>query len=373
MPTTRSALLCSSDARGGICRHVAELTRRVHASGWETRVAAPEGTLSRLSSFGLPDEVATTHLARPFPGLAALIWDAVQVRSLATRVGIIHCHGYRSGVSGVFSGRRPVVVTAHNQFPIRGSTLILAALRKADAVVAVSSAIAAELIAAGVSEQKVIVIPNGITMGPLTKDSQRLTIRHQLVSSLGETDMSQEKQAVLILGIGRLSPEKGFDILIQAFHVVRSHSPKAVLTIIGDGPQRRALEAAAGSYEQSGILFLGEAPDARSLIPAADLVVIPSLQEGQSRVALESLAAGVRVVAANVGGLPEMIIPGQTGWLSPPADPGSLALMMLEAINSEPDCYALRGRQWLAERFDEDRCWINVLAVYERLLYNRVT
>ena len=130
----------------------------------------------------------------------------------------------------------------------------------------------------------------------------------------------------IILAAGRLSPEKGFHVLVEAAAAILGEHAAARIVVFGDGPERPTLErrvAAAGVGDR--LRFPGFRDDLDGLLPWADVVVLPSLTEGLSNVALEAAAAGVPVVATAVGGTPEVVVNGQTGFLVPPSDPVSLA------------------------------------------------
>ncbi|MGC4044993.1 MAG: glycosyltransferase [Armatimonas sp.] len=125
-----------------------------------------------------------------------------------------------------------------------------------------------------------------------------------------------------VLSIARLSPEKGIDVLLKAAQAL----PDIAFLIAGDGPERTALEASA----LPNVTFLGFRKDIPELLAQATLVAVPSRQEGLGLAAVEALAAGVPVIASNVGGLSEVVVPNKTGLLVPPDDPAALT----EALRS---------------------------------------
>lgn len=129
-----------------------------------------------------------------------------------------------------------------------------------------------------------------------------------------------------ILGMGRLVPQKGFDVLIRAF--AQANVTNCDLLLAGDGPERAALETVAcENGVQDRVCFLGRAdrPTAVSLFQGCDFFVVPSRQEPQGIVNLEAMAAGKAVIASRVGGIPEVVQDGQTGLLVPGEDVEALA------------------------------------------------
>src|SRR5207244_4478612 len=118
---------------------------------------------------------------------------------------------------------------------------------------------------------------------------------------------------------GRLSPEKGFDVLVDAIALVRDHNPDVAFAIFGDGPCRPDLQQQISSLGLTGAVALaGFRLDLDQYLPHLDLLVLPSHTEGLPNVVLEACAAGVPVVATAVGGTPEVIEDGASGFLVPP-------------------------------------------------------
>jgi glycosyltransferase involved in cell wall biosynthesis len=127
---------------------------------------------------------------------------------------------------------------------------------------------------------------------------------------------------------------------------------------VGEGPLRAGLESQACSLGLAGrITFTGRREDARSIIAAADLLVLSSLEEGMPNVIIEALAAGVPQVATAVGGTPETLEEGGTGFLVPPGDPVMLSARILKILGDGElrDRMARRSRALFQERFGVER------------------
>ena len=129
-----------------------------------------------------------------------------------------------------------------------------------------------------------------------------------------------------LLAAGRLSPEKGFDVLIEAMRVVVGHGLDVRLDIVGSGPERRALAALAGPLGDR-VRLVPALPHAELMRRLDDVhaLVAPSRREGLGMVALEAFTRGRPVVASRVGGLAESVVDGVDGFLVPPEDPLALA------------------------------------------------
>jgi len=149
---------------------------------------------------------------------------------------------------------------------------------------------------------------------------------------------------------------------------------RAVLVLVGDGPEREGVEKLAGALGLGPyVTFLGEQLHLGGLFAQADLFVLPSEQESFGLAALEALASGVPVVASDVGGLPEVVRDGETGLLVPPHDPRALAVAVLELLRDEPRRAAM-GRAARADataRFRPGPVLDRFEALYRELLERR--
>jgi glycosyltransferase involved in cell wall biosynthesis len=159
-----------------------------------------------------------------------------------------------------------------------------------------------------------------------------------------------------VLYAGRLSYEKGVDVLVQA--VARLGSAR--LEVAGDGPERPALEALAAAVAPGRVRFLGQVPKPRllELMRAAAVVALPSrCHENQPMAVLEAFASGVPVVASSLGGLPELVEPGLLGDITPPDDPAALAAPLARLLDDPRRAQAMgrAARATAEERFAPER------------------
>lgn len=197
------------------------------------------------------------------------------------------------------------ITTVHNpgvELDYLKTTLWRAALRRFDRVVAVGAHVRSRLSPA---LPCTIVNPSLIELATPAWERQR-----------ARAALGVPADVPLVLGVGRLSHVKGFDLLDPARCVLRT--PGAILRVIGEGPERPALEALH-------IPLAGSRNEAAELLAAADVVVCPSRSEGFPQVPLQAMAASVPVVATRVGGTPEVVVHESTGILVPPEDPAALA------------------------------------------------
>jgi len=186
--------------------------------------------------------------------------------------------------------------------------------QQADAFVSISRAITDELLAAGYDPGRIHALPNGVPV-PETPWSRRLNWR----------------EAPRAVFVGRLAPEKGLDTLIDAWPAVRAHHPRAVLTLVGEGPVRPLLEEQIRRLGlDDAVLLPGSSDDPGSQLREADLFVLPSREEGMSIALLEAMALGIPLVASSIPGNRRLVPDFVRGRLALPDDPAVLSRAILE-------------------------------------------
>jgi glycosyltransferase involved in cell wall biosynthesis len=159
----------------------------------------------------------------------------------------------------------------------------------------------------------------------------------------------------LVIGAaGRLSPEKGFDVLVAAAANIAKNNPSAGFVLFGDGPLQETLERqimADGLVDR--FILAGFRPDLDRFLPNLDMLVQSSLTEGLPNVLLEACAAGIPVVATAVGGTPEIIEDGLNGSLVPPGEPAALAERISALLSSAQarSRMGAAGRQLVQRQF----------------------
>jgi glycosyltransferase involved in cell wall biosynthesis len=213
-------------------------------------------------------------------------------------------------------------------------------------------------------------------------DTQVTCIHNGIVNDLSaQTDMSGTTRdqigiaepAFVVGSVGRLSPVKGIEYLLQAVSLLVHErgmlSIQAV--IVGGGPLQRSLETLAQNLAISGhVRFLGERHDVPSLLRLFDVFAMPSLHEGIPMALLEAMRAGCPVVASAVGGIPEVIRDGDDGMLVPARDPSALAhaIGTLQASALTRARFSEAGRARVAAEFDAGRMAIRTKEFYLNLL-----
>lgn len=216
----------------------------------------------------------------------------------------------------------------------------------------------------GVPESKVRIIRSGFDLNSITCQNVETNIRNEL-------GLNEDTRVILMAG--RLRPVKGIDYGIRAFTKLVEDVPNAHLIIAGDGEERENLEGLARSlsvHEKS--TFLGVRSDLPGLLRESDAFLLPSLNEGFPRVAVEALAIGCPVVATNVGGTPEIVIDGQTGILVESKNSGQMADGLSNLLNDRALTRGLvESGKKLAGEFAIERYVDSLNGLYTDLLDSR--
>jgi glycosyltransferase involved in cell wall biosynthesis len=273
------------------------------------------------------------RLAGNYPAVAGAIKE-IAGHLKRVRAGVVCCHGYKADLLGLAASRLvgiPAISISHGwtsaTWKVRLNEMAdRFCLRWMEHVVAVSGAQAGKIYLAGIASDRVTVIHNAVDGSRFTTPTKEG--RHRLQAFF------QSPRREILLAIGRLSPEKGFADLIQAASILKRSHPLLGLLIVGDGPERERL---ARQISMSGlkenVVLAGFRDDVEQILPNADLLAISSHTEGLPTVVLEAFSANVPVVATRVGGIPEIVEHGISGYLVPPSDPPAMAARVSQMLD----------------------------------------
>jgi glycosyltransferase involved in cell wall biosynthesis len=229
--------------------------------------------------------------------------------------------------------------------------------------IAISHAVKRTLLLLGVPEEDISVVYSGIDVSRYSRcDAEKAS---RIAREIGITSGS-----FVVGAIGSLVPCKGHAVLIEAAATVVRSQANLVCLIVGEGPDRPHLESLVRANSLQGkVILVGQRREIPEFLSMMDLLVMPSLEEGLGLALLEAMAAGVPVIASNVGGMSEVVVHGETGVLVPPAQPQALAESLL-ALARDPkhrSVLAANARTRLNERFSRDSMVEGTLAVYRSL------
>lgn len=279
----------------------------------------------------------------------AYLRERAQVAALCERFrpDVLHTHGFRPDVVDAGVARRlgiPRVTTLHGTTGESLRTRIYEwvqsrAVRRFEAVIAVSRPLGLRLERAGIPAARLHVVPNAWS-----------STTHPLERDLARQELGCDADEFALGWVGRLSHEKGADVMIDAMGELRDLPVR--LTMIGDGRDRKALEARAVARNVADrIRWTGVLPNAARLFPAFDAWIMSSRTEGTPIVLFEAMAAGVPIVATRVGGVPDVVGDAEA-LLVAPERPALLA-GAIRQVHSDTAAARARARR-ARERLERD-------------------
>jgi len=308
---------------GGMENYVVRLVERLPRERYGISVLAPFESpfTDRLREFGA-DVFITQVTDEPS-------WQSIQLASALIQsraVDVIQSHLPNAHVLAALAGRltgRPVLATVHGRAM---TTLDIEVQRLAGthlAVVCRQSFFQA--LGVGIDPRLVHFVPNGV-------DVERFRPQHSRSGAL-RTRFAIDAEAPLVGFVGRLSAEKGPDLFLRAALSIRAQRPDAHFVLVGEGAMLKQLQVFASRFGiADAVHFAGSQDDMPAVFNELDVVVSSSLSEAMPLAVMEAMASGVPVVACKVGGIPDLVEHGVTGWLAPEGDYDELATRVVDLI-----------------------------------------
>lgn len=296
------------------------------------------------------------------------------------RVSIVHCSGAYPNqycLPAARLARIPCVVHVNSAIYTR-EDFVKSFLNYADAIIAVSDAVKKHIInSLGVSSEKVIVSYNGLKIKKIFDAVEFVYFGAKSDSSENIRKKFNIGDNVKIVGqISQIIPRKGVEYFIKMASIVKSAFPNTKFLLIGSAPaeyldyelEQKRLVSSLGLNQD--VIFTGFQKDIIRIIKILDISVLCSLEEGLGRVIIESLALGKPVVGTDVGGMPEIIINNQTGFLVPPKDPEALAEAVIKLLKDPQKAKMMgtAGINSIADKFNIERHTESILNIYNSLL-----
>jgi glycosyltransferase involved in cell wall biosynthesis len=379
----RVALVLATSA-GGIGAHVADLARRLAAEGAAVTVCGPAATNERFGFDTIapappqvPHGAADAGRVRFLPVEISMGTHPSDTRAVAAlrrmlahaQPDVVHAHGLRAGLVAALArraraARAPLVVTLHNAVlarGLRGGASRLAeriVARSADVVLGASADLVARAREAGAADARLAPV----AAPPLPPPRRtRAAVRAEL---------GVPADAPLLLSVGRLHPQKGYDVLVSAAARWRDRLPRPAVVIAGDGPSYLGL-AARISAVRAPVTLLGHRDDVSDLLTAADLAVVTSVWEARQLFAQEALRAGVPLVATAVGGIPDLV--GDAAVLVPAGDVDAVDRAVRRLLDDPPalERYAVLGQARAGTWPTVEQTLAQVRGVYEELVHGQ--
>lgn len=352
---------------GGPALHVTNLARGLNPERFESLLVAGqigpgEGDMSDLAR-GLHWQMIPELGREVAPGADAItlikLWSLIR----RYRPHIVHTHAAKAGAVGRVAARlagAPIVVHTFHGHTFRGywgpmaARLVVATeqglAHLTDRLIAVSERVRDDLIAFRIAPpEKIVSIPVGLELTPFAQGKRR--------ESSGEP----------IVGIvGRLVPVKNQALFLEVARRLIRDGFRGRFMVVGDGELRGALQDSAADLGDR-IVFTGWRRDLSNVYSELSVVVNTSLNEGTPVALLEAMAAGVPVVATAVGGVPDIVLDGETGWLAPSGDAEALAEGVKTALR-DGQAAAARAREVVLARFSKERLVSDIERLYDSLL-----
>ena len=351
--------------RGGAEKALVDLAlgldrRRYNVTVCATRTAGNYQPL--LDAAGVRSIVLERHSRRDMSKLAGLVR-----RLRRERVHVLHTHLFGSNTWGRLLGKLagvPVII-AHEHWSSKAQKEVWVdrlLYRLSDRIL-VPSAASKQIVMdmEGIPARYIDVIYNGVDISRFRPGADRAAVRREL-------DLPED--AVVVGTVGRLSADKGGqDHLIRAVAGVRQDQPATRLLVVGDGPLRPGLEALAATELGAAARFTGQRADVARLLGAMDIFVLPSLKEALPIAVLEAMAMRLPAVATRVGGVPEVVDDGTTGFVVPPGDEAALrgALARLVADPALRERLGAAGQAHVQAHFTLEQMVQQVEHLYDAL------
>jgi len=316
---------------GGISNYILTLSKALKEKGVETVVASSGGDLENgLVGYGIPHRRINIKTKFEFGPKAILSGFKVSGIVKDERIDVIHAHTRVSQVSAAIASRLtgvPYITTCHGYFKKRARGVFDTWGVK---VIAISGAVLKHLKDdLGVDGSRTELIYSGVDPTRFSRDySQDEIYAARKYTGLG--------RGPVIGTIGRLSSVKGHRFLVEAMKEIILKRPDAQCLIIGNGEEKDALNALAGSLGvASSIKFVESCPDTHRYLSLMDVFVFPSVKEGLGIALLEALSSGKASVASRIGGIEDIVADGVNGILVAVGDPSGIARAVIRLLEDD--------------------------------------
>lgn len=278
------------------------------------------------------------------------------------RIDIVHAHsghGAALAAFGTLGTAIPVVVTRRVDFPLSRNIFSRWKYGRARFIIAISEGVKRVLIESGVPSERIELIPSGVDFS-----------RYAAVQKVERSQMQVPPDAVVIGQVAALAPHKDQSTFLKTLRLLRQTNPNIHGVIVGDGGLRAPLEMLASQLGlQEVVHFLGFHENPLAFLAAFDVFCLSSKEEGLGTSLLDAMALRVPVVATNVGGIPDLIQDGRTGYLAPAHTPELLAEKVNQALRVRTDDPGVLDRAFdHAHRFDIRMTVQKTEQVYQRLV-----
>jgi glycosyltransferase involved in cell wall biosynthesis len=333
----------------------AEMAKRGHESVVAARLGEP--LAARASAAGL-----SVIDCRPVSELDPRAAWRLRREILARRFDVVHAHTAHAvaiGAMATLGTGVPLVVARRVDFPLRGNAGTRWKYGRAARIVAVSNAVANVLVAGGIARSRIAVVPDGVDL--------RRTVEPATAATLAACGVAPNRP--LVVQVAQLVGHKDPVNFVRAMAYANRGHTKLQALLVGDGPLRPEVTDEIKRLSLVDVIHLtGFRDDADSLLAAASVACLSSREEGMGSVLLDAMAFGRPIAATIAGGIPEVVVDGESGLLAERENPEALGAAIARLANDRPvaDRLAEAGRRRVHE-FSVERMTDRTIEVYERV------
>jgi len=278
-------------------------------------------------------------------------WDllaGVRLGAMLKKEGVHMAHAHTGhAVSLAALARKsfglPFVVTRRVDFHLSKNMLSAWKYRQASHVIAISNKVRDVLLQDSIPSEKISVVRSGVDLK-----------RFKTIKPIPKENLGLNPNGVVVGQVAALAPHKDQSTFLKAISHLRDRVPGLQVVIVGEGPLREELENLSSALELHYIVrFTGFREDSLSILKSFDVFCLSSKDEGLGTSILDAMALGVPVVATRAGGIPEMVMDGESGYLAPPQDPRALADVLYQAVVDVGSREQILNKaRWMVSRFD---------------------
>jgi glycosyltransferase involved in cell wall biosynthesis len=304
--------------------------------------------------------VVPTFGVSPWTAWSPCVAASVRRRLLAEKVDIVHAHtGNAVAIAALAApAKMPSVATRRVDFPVGRNPLSRWKYNRMSRLVAISKGVKNVLLSDGFAEDRIDLVPSGVDFR-----------RYEGIQIIDREEMGVPGRCLVVGQVAALAPHKDQPNFLRAVALLRNAHPNLRAVIVGDGKLRPSLEALAGQLGISDIVrFLGHRTDALRFIRGFDVFCLSSWGEGLGTSIIDAMALEVPVAATRVGGIPELVEDGVTGFLAEPRQPESLAAAIERALNAANRREVLTNARRKAELYSIVRTVDEMEKVYARII-----
>jgi glycosyltransferase involved in cell wall biosynthesis len=371
----RILYLITQSELGGAQKYVYYLATHLPKDEYDVAVACGTGgpLIAALREAGI-EVYPLPNLTReidPIRDLSALVDLFRLIRK--KRPHLVHANSSKAGILGRLASRLagvPVVIFTAHGFVLNEP---LGFLKKSifHAIEHIGGILSDLIITVSEKDRQLAISCGIMKPGKVVRIHNGLDLAWRIVNQKSKTDFGFNDNDILVGTVANFYPTKGLPFLIKAVPEIQKVFPQTRVVLVGDGKLKPELERLASKLGVSdSIIFTGQREDVSEILSVLDIFVLPSVKEGLPYALLEAMAARKPVVATAVGGVPEAVVDGETGFLVPAANPEALASSVIKLLQNPELARGMgeAGHRRVLTYFTVERMVMETKDIYRRIL-----